>query len=463
MIKMKVTFINPPQTKSKYKFLGVIAPPMGIAYMAAVLEENNIDVDVLDAGALDLEMDEVKEEIKKRKPDIVSITALTPTFYKACETAEAVKEALPDCTLVMGGYHPTFEYESALDNDAVDIVIIGEGELTILQLTQALEKGEPLSSVKGLAFKDESGKIVLTPPQDVIEDLDSLPWPAHHLLPMEKYKIMEIANNMITMITSRGCPMQCSFCSSAALHGEKLRTRSTKDIVDEMEHYYRDMGISTIAFMDDTFTINKKKVREICNEILARDMNIMWGCTSRVDTLDEDLLNLMKDAGCITIFMGVESADQQMLDKMNKNITIEKTERAFSLSNKIGIRTIASVAIGMPNDTKESIEATLKFVKKLKPNYAVYSLATPYPGTRFYKEAYEKNLIKVKDFSKYTLATPIFDSINISRKKVNRIQKMAFVKFYLRPSYIVRQVRMDGMVLLETILGVIKEAFKRQN
>lgn len=395
--------------------------------MAAVLEENGIDVDVLDGSALDLTMDELKEEIKIRNSDIVAITALTPTFYKACETAEVVKEVLPNCTVVMGGYHPTFEFESTLECEAVDVVVRGEGEITILQLVKAIENCDDLATVKGIAYrgKDDHDNIVTiaTPAQDIIEDLDSLPWPAHHLLSMEKYKIMEIASNMITMITSRGCPMQCSFCSSAALHGRKMRTRSTKDIVDEMEHYYRDWGIDTIAFMNDTFTINKKKVREICEEILARKMDIMWGCTARVDNLDEDLLNLMKDAGCITIFMGVESADQQMLDKMKKQITIEKTKRAFAISNKVGIHTIASVAIGMPEDTKESIKNTLAFVKKLKPNYAVFSLATPYLGTRFYKEVFEKKLIKVKDFSKYTLATPIFETIDVPRKKLIECKK----------------------------------------
>ncbi len=461
---MRVTFLNPLKTNSKYKFLGVVAPSLGIGYMAAVLEENGIDVDVLDASALDMGYSDIEKEMKKRNSDVVAITALTPTIGVALDSADAVRNALPNAKIVLGGYHPTFNYEEVIEEDNVDIIVRGEGEYTMLELVQALEKNEDLTKVKGLAFKNEDDELIVTPERPVIENLDELPFPAYHLLPMNKYKLLNISTNIATMITTRGCSMQCSFCSSAALHGKKMRRRSVNNVVDEIEHLLNDFEhIDTIAFMDDTFTLNKSYVKEFCEEIKRRNLDFWWGCTSRVDSIDEELLKIMKDSGCITLYFGVESADQQMLDKMNKNITVEKTINAFKLSRKIGIRTIASCVLGMPDDTKENMKKTIKFVKKLKPSYAVYSLATPYPGTRFYKESFEKNLVKIKDWSKFTLIEPIMDTVDCSKKELRKIQTKAFIGFYLRPGYLIRQASQDGMVLIKTILGVVKQALNKKS
>lgn len=459
---MKVLFVNPPQTASKYKFMGVIAPPLGIAYMAGVLQENHIDVEILDASAEDMDFKDVEKELLKRKPDLVALTALTPTIGRALETAQVVKETLPDSIVVVGGYHPTFNFIETLEDENVDIVIRGEGEYIMLNLVQALENQSSLRDVKGIVFEDKNSKeIVVNPEAPLIQDLDELPFPALNLLPMEKYRLLDMDTHMTTMITTRGCPMQCSFCSSAAMHGKKIRERSVENIVDEIDYLKTNYDIDTIAFMDDTFTLKKRKVMAICDEILKRNIEIMWGCTSRVDTLDEKLLKKMKEAGCITIFIGVESADQQQLDNMCKNTTIAKIENAFKIARKLKIRTIASVALGMPGDTKEIMNKTVKFVHKLKPNYAIYSLATPYPGTRFYKEAFEKNLIKIKDWSKYTLITPILETIDCSLNDMRKIQAKAFMKFYLRPHYIIRQFLQDGPYLLKTIFGVIKTALSK--
>lgn len=459
---MKVLFVNPPQTASKYKFMGVIAPPLGIAYMAGVLQENHIDVEILDASAEDMDFKDVEKELLKRKPDLVALTALTPTIGRALETAQVVKETLPDSIVVMGGYHPTFNFIETLEDENVDIVIRGEGEYIMLNLVQALENQNSLHDVKGIVFEDKNSKeIVVNPEAPLIQDLDELPFPALNLLPMKKYRLLDMDTHMTTMITTRGCPMQCSFCSSAAMHGKKIRERSVENIVDEIEYLKTNYDIDTIAFMDDTFTLKKRKVMAICDEILKRNIEIMWGCTSRVDTLDEKLLKKMKEAGCITIFIGVESADQQQLDNMCKNTTIAKIENAFKIAHKLKIRTIASVALGMPGDTKKIMNKTVKFVHKLKPNYAIYSLATPYPGTRFYKEAFEKNLIKIKDWSKYTLITPILETIDCSLNDMRKIQAKAFMKFYLRPHYIIRQFLQDGPYLLKTIFGVIKTALSK--
>ena len=448
---MKVTFINPPQTDSKYKFIGVVAPPLGIAYMAAVLEEAGNDVSIMDASALDMTWEDLESELKKISPDVVAVTALTPTISQALKTAKLAKK-ITGAFIVMGGYHPTFNHEEVLENDFVDVVVMGEGEYTMRDLVKTLEDGGDLREVNGIAFKD-----VVTPVRPPIMDLDSLPFPARHLLPMDHYKLFNMKANMSTMITTRGCPMQCSFCASAALHGSKLRLRSPKNVVDEMEHLVKDHNIETIAFMDDTFTLRRKRVLEICAEIKRRDLKVFWGCTARVDTLNEEVIRTMRDAGCIAMFMGVESADQQVLDKINKKTNLAKIKNAFEISRKEKMRTIASVVLGMPGDTKESIKRTVKFVKDLKPSYAIFSLATPYPGTRFYQQTLEDNLIKVRDWSKYTLISPIIETMECSLEELKKMQNRAFCKFYLRPGYIIRQAWMDGPILLKTIANVVRK------
>ena len=460
---MKITFLNPPPTNSKYKFLGVVAPSLGIGYMAAVLENNGFEVDVLDASALELTYDEIGDEIIKRNPDIVSISALTPTIGVSLDMADKIKQVSSDTLVVLGGYHPTFEYESVLEEESVDLVVRGEGEYTLLELVKAIENGDDLTNVQGLAFHDnQTGELVVTPDRPVIMDLDELPFPAFHLFPMEKYRIFNVTTNIATIITTRGCPMQCSFCSSAALHGHKMRRRSYTNVVDEIEYRLSEENIDTIAFMDDTFTLNKKFIRDFCAEIKRRNLKFWWGCTSRVDTLDEDLLETMKDAGCITIFMGVESADQQMLENMGKNITVEKTRNAFRLARKVGIRSIASCVIGMPEDTKETMKRTVEFVKELKPNYALFSIATPYPGTRFYNETFRKNLISIKDWSKFTLIDPVLKTVDCTQEELRNIQKNAFIKFYLRLGYLARQISQDGIMLVRTMYGVVKSLLKKQ-
>lgn len=462
---MKITFINPPQTASKYKFMGVIAPPLGMSYIAAVLEENGYDVSIIDACALDYTLEQLSDKIKEENPDIVSISALTPTIGSALESAQIVKETLPETLVILGGYHPTFNFEETLHDENVDMVIRGEGEYTMLELVQTLESNGDLSKVKGIVYEEENDNgdkiMIVTPDREPIHDLDVLPFPALHLLPMDHYKLLNMDTHMCTMITTRGCPIQCSFCSSAAMHGKKIRRRSIKNIVDEMEHLKYDYGIETIAFMDDTFTVNKKRVKDLCDEIVRRNLDIMWGCTARVDTLHEDVVEKMKKAGCICIFMGVESADQNALDRMGKKTNIAKIKNAFEIAHKQKIRTIASVALGMPGDTKETMKKTIKFVHSLKPNYAIYSLATPYPGTRFYKESFEKNLIKVKDWSKYTLISPILDTIDCSKDDLRKIQAKAFIRFYLRPQYLFKEFLIDGPMLLKTFAGVIKQVFTK--
>ena len=231
---MKVLMINPPYSSSKYKFIGLVAPPLGIAYIAAMLERNGVTVKILDSPALDIGHETVQKEIQSYSPDIVAVTSVTPTIESALKTAQISKEACPNAITVLGGYHPTFTYQEVLKNDYVDIVVCGEGEQTMVEIVDAIENGKNLRKVNGIATRNFK-----TPPREIIEDLDSIPFPARHLLPMDEYKILNMKLTTGTIVSGRGCPYKCSFCASSAMHGQKLRLRSAENVVDEMEHLVR--------------------------------------------------------------------------------------------------------------------------------------------------------------------------------------------------------------------------------
>ncbi|MGA2677096.1 MAG: B12-binding domain-containing radical SAM protein [Methanobacterium sp.] len=449
---MKVLLVNPPYNSSKYKFIGLVAPPLGLAYIGAVLETGGVEVKIVDAPALDMDFDGIKRELDNFSPDVVAVTAVTPTIGSALKVAEIAKRSCPGALIVLGGYHPTFTYMKLLDNDFIDVVVLGEGEYTMLELVQAWDKGEDLRKVKGIVYKDFK-----TPVRSVIGDLDSIPFPARHLLPMDDYKIMHMKLPIGTLISGRGCPYHCSFCASSAMHGHKLRLRSSSNVVDEMEHLIGVHDAEMLAFMDDTFTLNKRRVFDICDDIKERSIDTYWGCTARVDTISDDLLKNMTDAGCITLLLGVESADQQSLDVINKEVTIDRIKRTFELTKKHGVRTIASVVLGMPGDTHKSISNTIRFVKSLKPNYAIFSLATPYPGTDFYLKSLEDNLIKTDDWSKFNLLTPVMETVDCSLEELKKLQKKAFRDFYARPLYLLRQSWMDGPIVFKAAVSILRD------
>lgn len=449
---MKVLMINPPYSSSKYKFLGLVAPPLGIAYIAAVLETDGVEVKIIDAPAVEMDYEAIGKEVMNYSPDVVAITSVTPTLPSALKVAQMAKEAHPVALVILGGYHPTFTYQELLKYDFIDLVVRGEGEYTMLELVRTLRRGGDLRNVKGIATENFTTSI-----RPVIDDLDTLPFPARHLLPMEDYKMMNMKLPIGTLISGRGCPYQCSFCASSAMHGHKLRLRSSGSVVDEMEHLVNDHNAEMLAFMDDTFCLNKKRINDICDDIKERKFDNYWGCTARVDTISEELLTKMKDAGCITLFLGVESADQQSLNQINKNITISKIKKTFELTKKLGVRTIASVVLGMPGDTRKSIENTIKFVKKLEPNYAIFSLATPYPGTDFYLQSNDERLLKTNDWSKFNLLTPVMETVDCSLDELRKLQKKAFKEFYARPMYLLKQSWMDGPILFKTALAILKD------
>jgi anaerobic magnesium-protoporphyrin IX monomethyl ester cyclase len=440
-MQTNTTFVNPPYPQGAHQHPPFI--PLGVGYLAAVLEKNKYPVDVIDCQALKLSYEEFKSEISKRQPTIVGITTTTLTYKSALQIAKIVKEAHPNCLTIIGGPHVTFWDENALQEcPHLDVVVRKEGENTLLEIAQRLEAGKSHHDVLGTTCR-KNGKIIKNPDRPYIENLDELPIPAHHLFPLQNFQ--KYGTKVFPVSTSRGCTFWCSFCSAVRMFGRKYRMRSPKSVVDELEFLIKKYNAKQFTFYDDAFTVNQPRVQEICQEIQNRKLKIKWDCETRVDMVTKELLQQMKKAGCLAVWFGVEAGCQRVLDDVGKGITLEKTKNAFKMSREVGLMTIASTILGTPDETPESAWDTVKFIEEIKPDDVGYYIATPYPGTPMYDLVKEKGWLKVTDFNKYDTATPIFETPTISMKELREIREKAFQRFYLHPTYVLRMFGKGGV------------------
>jgi len=440
---MRILLINPPQptTMETFSTLGIVAPPLGLAYLAGVLEREGYSVSILDAPALNASYRQIRSEMERIKPDVVGLTSTTATINQAVEVSKIAEEVCPDASVVIGGPHVSFTAEETLlENPSIDIVCIGEGENTLFEFVQTQEDGGNLAHVKGIAYRRKDGGVVTNSRRELIEDLDDLPFPARHLLPVDRYSVLG-KFFPATIMTSRGCPFNCIFCSSSLLFGRRFRARSPKNVVGEVESVYDDFRCKYVEFLDDTFTLNSKRVNEICQELRDRNLGVQWVCSSRVDTITRELMQRMKDAGCIMIYFGVESGDQSIIEMMKKGIRIEQSVKAIRWAKEVGIKTVGSFIIGIPGETKQAIKQTIRFAKKLNPDFAQFSIATPYPGTELYDAARKHNWLKIRGWSEYTVLRPIIETVDFSKNELSHLLTEAYLKFYLRPEKLIFSIK----------------------
>ena len=444
---MKVLLIFPPITlKERYgreiEDVGGILPPLGLAYLAAVLEEHNQHVEILDAPALSLKVEQLPHQVSKKNPDLIGISAITPFFHRTLEAVEMMKKVCPDTTTVLGGPHASlFPEQTLADNPSVDIVCIGEGENTLLDLAQTIERGGDLRRIKGIAFR-ENGKIVRNQPREPIENLDNLPFPARHRLPMTVYKPLPNQYRrlpVIHLMASRGCPFGCTYCSNAVF-GRRTRTRSPENVISEIKSVIQDFNAKEIQFWDDTFTLKRPWVMELCQLLIKENLGVLWTCETRVDRVDKEILELMARAGCWKIGYGVESGDQELLDLVKKGITLDQVRRAVKLTKNSGIEVGLSFMLALPSETPSKARQSIEFAKELDPDYAQFCITTPYPGTELYDQAKEYGTL-IQDFSSYTIWNPVFVPRGYrDEDEVLKMQREAFKAFYYRPSYILKRL-----------------------
>jgi len=420
---------------------------MGLALIAAVLEKAGYQVSIIDANALNLSLEAVIPLITNA--DVVGITAMTPTINAAIDIAHYVKQAYPDLLIVLGGAHATLlDKEVLVTAPEIDIIVRGEGEETIIELLHALESQQPLGEIQGISYRKD-GEVISNSTRTKNVDLDSLPFLAYHLLPWGKYKPHPPHGRALpfaVIITSRGCPFQCTYCSKP-IFGKQFRAQSPERVLEELTYYQKQFGIKEFAFYDDVFTLDNKRVHTIAEEIIKRKLKIHWTCESRVNLVDKELLQHIQRAGCYSVAYGIESGSQEVLDTLDKGISLQQIKEAVSLSQKVGLQTIGYFMIGSPRESPETIQQTIGFAKKLGLDFAQFSVTTPFPGTKLY-DLFMKNK-KDKDipWENFIYAgtgrgiLPMFESDQLNKDEIQNWIRQAYREFYLRPSYPWQRIR----------------------
>ena len=437
---MKITLVNPPYPPNAHSHPPFI--PLGLAYLGAVAEQAGHSVTVIDCQGERLNYESFRQRIAGVPSDVVGVTSTTLLYNSAKTIMEVAKEVHPNAINMIGGSHVSFWDENALkETKAFDLIVRKEGELTFLELLDRIQANKGFEDVLGTTVRTKNG-IQRNEDRPFLHDLDSLPSPAYHLLPLDSYHRM--GKTIFPIVTSRGCVQWCDFCSTVRMFGRGYRVRSPKKVVDDMEMLHGKYGESQFTFYDDAFTINRNHTLEMCADIKARKLDVEWDCETRVDAVDKELLEKMRDAGCITIWFGVESGSEKILDKMHKKINREQVREAFKMAQKVGMMTIASAVIGFPGETEETAWETINFINSLNPDDIGCYIATPYPGTPMYEEVIKNGWLRVTDFNKYDTATPTFETPYLSMDRLREIKYKAHQKFYLRPRYVLKMMRKGG-------------------
>ncbi|MBU1164136.1 B12-binding domain-containing radical SAM protein [Patescibacteria group bacterium] len=444
---MKILLIRPKNTKafSLFAKAGGLTIPLGISYIAALLMKKGYQVKVLDNLLENLEFQEIEEYIRDYNPDIVGISATTVDIYQGFQIAKITKKINKNMLLVIGGHHVTTLPEETVKNENVDVVVVGEGEQTALELVEAVKNKKSFKEIKGLYYK-ENDQIVFTGQRELIENLDILPFPARELLEMGEYTLSatrkRVQGKAGAVITSRGCPFNCNFCCKKVF-GRTMRYRSAENIVAEIELIMDKYDIKEISFIDDAFTINRKHVINVCNLLIEKKLNLSWVCHSRVDCLDDELLKIMKKAGCHSIAFGIESGDQKVLDSIGKQTTLEKAREVITLTKKYKISSLCGFMIGNLGETKETVMKTIKFARELDCTFANFAILVPLPGSKVFDIAKEKGLIDDKNYDRYTALSnqkPVLPLSELTSDELVFYQKLGYRKFYFRPKYIFKKI-----------------------
>jgi anaerobic magnesium-protoporphyrin IX monomethyl ester cyclase len=438
---MKITLVNPPYPPSVHSHPPFI--PLGLGYLAAVAQKAGHEITIIDCQAEKLTLDGFRSRLEKTPSDVIGVTATTLLYKSAMQLITLAKQVQPQALTILGGSHGTFWDENALNEyPSLDLIVRGEGERTFIELLDKLQNKSSLDNVLGITFRREN-KPIRTPNRPYIEDLDSLPFPAHDLMPLEKLK--HDGKILFPLVTSRGCVYWCDFCSTVRMFGRGYRWRSAKNVVDEIQLVHDKYGVNQVTFYDDAFSVDRERVLKICQELRARRLDVIWDCGTRVDMVDRELMTTMRDAGCFCVWLGVESGSEKILGAMNKSIKLDQTRKAFKTANKVGLMTIANTVIGFPGETEQTAQETIRFVKELNPDSVGFYVATPYPGTPMYEQVKEKGWLRITDFDKYDTAIPTFETPWLSMEKLAKIRYKAYQEFYLRPGYVLKMMQRGGV------------------
>jgi radical SAM superfamily enzyme YgiQ (UPF0313 family) len=429
---------NEPGLRAVKENYGVF-PPLSLTYAAAVADREGVEVQIVDANALGLSLDETIREVKSFNPDMLGFTVTTYLFHEVLAWVSALREAVGVPTL-LGGVHMGIYPTETFSHSCIDFGCIGEAEVVVPPFLKTYGRREDLSSVKGLIWRD-GDRVVVNELAPVLEDINLAPVPIRHLLPNDLYySFISQLRNFAPMITSRGCPFNCIFCEQG---GQKFRPRDTKLVVDEIEECIERYGVREIDFFDSNFTLDKQRVIDICEEILRRGVHINWSVRSRIDMVNEEMLSAMSRAGCKRIYYGIESGDEEILKTMRKQITLPLVRDVIAKTKAVKINTFGFFMIGCPGDTFETIQNTYRFAIDLKLDYAQFSKVTPMPATELYrrlverdKRDYWREIILDANKEKY-LPRP---GTELTEEEIQQLCRRAYLAFYFRPLFILKRL-----------------------
>lgn len=462
---MKVALINAPGKEIKVE-------PLGLEYLASSLKANGFEVTLIDATIEGLSEVEYFHRIKKTKPDVIGIAMTTVSLKQDLRGLFLAKKACPDAKVIVGGPHPSaVPVELMKSVKDIDFAVIGEGEITIVELMRALEKRNAnFNNINGIAFRDESGNIRLTKPRKLISNLDSIPIPTREFIDFKKVKPgIPFGRRKFysIMMISRGCPYKCIYCSKPVF-GRSYRYRSVENVLEEIE-YLVSIGVREIRFHDDTFTMMPGHTVKLCEELIKRKFDLIWSCTTRADKISKELLKMMKKAGCYHIAYGVESGSQEILDKAKRSMKVDQIEKAFKITREVGLEASAFIIIGLPGETKETLKETLSLIKKIKPDFFNASLCGIFPKTELYEIAKQEGVIKEIDWCEYATSEGATNPLNIgplpqyipkdlTQEELEKAFKRFYLSYYSSLMTILRQLKLmrSPEILLKGIETFIK-------
>ncbi len=470
---MKVAFVIPPSTlKERYGDLmeaGAVYPSMGIGFIAAVAEQDGHSVVVIDAEAEQIGYQEIQERLEQFEPDVIGFQTFCANLDRCRKVAQNAKNSDSSVKIVFGGVQATLFPEQQLTDDLVDFVVIGEGETAFSRLLDALQNNHDISTVPGIVYRNKDNLIVYTSKPPLIKNLDDLPFPALHLFPMDKYhsSAQLRGNNTLHLFTSRGCPYNCSYCSGDLVFGKTFRFRSAKKVVEDIQYMIDRFGVDGVQFYDETFTVNRVRIFELCDAMIESGLDIPWACFTRVDLVDEEILLKMRDAGCYQIFFGVETGVERLLKLIRKGTTLDQARTAFKLCRKLGIETLASFMLTLPTETVEDTEVSIRFGLELDPDYVYWLTFVPYPGNDLADLAKETGTIIKTDPSTYNVFNEIvYLPEGRTEAEIRRTIARAYRRFYLRPKYVFRQIRklmrLPPSKAMTLIRGGFRTLFKKE-
>ncbi len=444
---MRVILINPPFDIGRYmgklSKIAFVFHPIGLAYIASYLRDKDITVKIFDSQ---VESEPIQSVVKEFKPDVVGITCVTALVPSTIELARLLKEEVPGLTIIVGGIHPTIRPNDFLEQPFIDYVAVGEGEITMYEFVKALQDGRDPAEVPGIMTKRD-GVVIAAPPREMEKNIDNFPPPAIDMLPIEKYRMspdMKMGDKIGLVVSSRGCPFDCIFCSNRILTRGKYREHSIERVCTEISDLIDRYKITQLLIMDDNFAVNKKRAKALCRAFIERGFQkkLSFITEARVDCVDQELLSLMADANCKIISYGIESGNQRLLDLIKKNITLEQARKAVEMTKKVGISVRASFILGLPTETREESLKTVEFAKKLGIDQVRFALATPFPGTKLWDIAQEEGSLKLEDWrqlsmmSGYAGGQLVYTPQGRDAEELARLQRYSNLSFFLRPSVI---------------------------